>query len=140
MGVPVIVVPIAAAALPSWLARFCLTCWASTHRLPSSCALWRGRSRGVKPPPLRELDIWEKRSALTLLILGSLLTVGALLWFGLGHDGGALVSKTVETTGEGATKKVLERDITLGNLKIDVVDDADLASGPAPAASRQPPA
>ena len=50
------------------------------------------------------------------------------------------MSKTVETTGEGATKKVVERDITLGNLKIDVVDDADLASGPAPAASRQPPA
>lgn len=112
----------------------------------------------IKPAPLRELDQWEKASALTLLIVGSVLTVGTLLWFGLGHEGGALVSKTVETTGEGATKKVVEtdysdaivifamtiggacvlagalygrlRDITLGNLKIDVVDDADLNAKP----------
>ena len=69
-----------------------------------------------------------------------------------------MVSKTVETTGEGATKKVVEtdysdaivifamtiggacvlagalygrlRDITLDNLKIDVVDDADLTPKP----------
>jgi hypothetical protein len=103
------------------------------------------------PPKLRPLDPWEKAAIRVLIGLGILLTVGTLGWFGLDHGvGGGFVSKAVTTTGAGSSAKVVEkdysdtvvifaltagvtlvlagalygrlRDITLGELKVDVDD------------------
>jgi hypothetical protein len=112
-----------------------------------------------KPAPLRPFSWIEWVSVALLIVLGILLTVGTLVWFGLSHKagGGSFASKTVVTTGTGATQKVDEtdysdtivifaltlgatfvlagtmygrlRDITLGQLKIDLEDGQDGGGG-----------
>ena len=101
------------------------------------------------PPPLRELDPWEKAAIHILIGSGLLLTIGTLVLFVLVHKGGGgFVSKSVTTTGTGSSAKVAEtdygdtvaifalttgaafllvgclygrlRDLTLGALKLDV--------------------
>lgn len=111
-------------------------------------------AQSTEAVPLRKLDGWEQTAIVTFLVLGTLLTVGTLLWFGLAHNGGTgFVSKTITTTGTGSTTKTVEtdysttivvfalttgaafilagglygrlRDLTLGNIKIDLDDGSE---------------
>lgn len=104
------------------------------------------------PAPLRRYEKMDWVSICLLILIGSALIVGTLVWFGADHQGGGgFVSKTVVTTGTGASQKVSERDysdtvvifaltagsalllagclygrlrdITLGGVKVELDDD-----------------
>jgi hypothetical protein len=57
-------------------------------------------------PPLRPMDTWERASAILLMALGVILTLGTLVWFGLDHKGGGgFVSKVTETDASDSTQR-----------------------------------